>query len=419
VKILIIGSGGREHALVKAFKLSPQVGEVHVIPGSDGMSQEALCHPHISWNNFSSVIQFCNQFAIDFVMIGPEDPLVSGLTNALRQHGILTVGPDQEAAQLEGSKIFSKNFMKTAGVPTAFSIEVDSVSKTLEALPQFTAPYVLKADGLCAGKGVFICKNQDELKSAAELLFEKKIFGNAGSKALLEQFTPGFELSLLVLTNGQTFEILPIAQDHKRLNDHQTGPNTGGMGTVAPVQISETIKTQIIDQVIKPSIAEIEKRQMTYRGVLFIGLMMTDHGPSVLEYNTRLGDPETQVILPLLGNDVAELFYSLSKGKLESLKFKSLAATCVVKSSAGYPDSPSLGDPIEGLPFQDSPNGWVILSAVKKHGHQFVTNGGRVLGCVGIAETSKKATEEAYLIASKIKWKGCHQRNDIGAKSST
>lgn len=419
MKILIIGSGGREHALVKAFKLSPSVGEVHVIPGSDGMSQEALCHPHISWNNFSAVIQFCNQFAIDFVMIGPEDPLVSGLTNALRQHGILTVGPDQEAAQLEGSKIYSKDFMKVAGIPTAFSTEVDSVSKTLEALPQFTAPYVLKADGLCAGKGVFICKDANELKSAAELLFDKKIFGNAGSKALLEQFTVGFELSLLVLTNGQNFEILPIAQDHKRLNDHQTGPNTGGMGTVAPVQISIDLKTQIIDQVIKPSIAEIERRQMTYRGVLFIGLMMTDLGPSVLEYNTRLGDPETQVILPLLGNDVAELFYSLSKGKLEPLKYRNLATTCVVKASAGYPDSPSLGDAIEGLPFQDTPNGWVILSAVKKQGHQFFTNGGRVLGCVGIAETSSKATEAAYAIANKIKWKGCHQRNDIGIRSST
>lgn len=417
MRILIIGSGGREHALVKAFKLSPSVGEVHVIPGSDGMAQEALCHPHISWSDFPSVVQFCNQFAIDFVMIGPEDPLVSGLTNALRQHGILTVGPDQEAAQLEGSKIFSKNFMKAAGIPTAFSVEVDSVSKTLEALPQFTSPYVLKADGLCAGKGVFICKNQDELKLAAELLFEKKIFGKAGTKALLEQFTSGYELSLLILTNGQSFEILPIAQDHKRLNDHQTGPNTGGMGTVAPVQISETLKSQIIDQVIKPSITEIEKRQMTYRGVLFIGLMMTDLGPSVLEYNTRLGDPETQVILPLLGNDVAELFFSLSKGKLEPLKHRNLAATCVVKSSAGYPDSPSLGDVIEGLPFQDTPNGWVILSAVKKQGHQFLTNGGRVLACVGIAETSKKATEEAYLIAAKIKWKGCHQRNDIGTKS--
>lgn len=419
MKILIIGSGGREHALVKAFKLSPQVGEVHVIPGSDGMSQEALCHPHISWNNFSSVIQFCNQFAIDFVMVGPEDPLVSGLTNALRQHGILTVGPDQEAAQLEGSKIYSKNFMRDAGIPTAFSIEVDSVSKTLEALPQFTAPYVLKADGLCAGKGVFICKNEAELKSAAEFLFDKKIFGSAGSKALLEQFTSGYEISVLILTNGKSFEILPIAQDHKRLNDHQTGPNTGGMGTVAPIQISEILKNQIIEKVIKPSIVEIEKRQMTYRGVLFIGLMVTDQGPSVLEYNTRLGDPETQVILPLLNNDVAELFFSLSKGKLDTLKYRNLAATCVIKSSAGYPDSPSLGDAIDGLPFQDTPNGWVILSAVKKQGHQYFTNGGRVLGCVGIAESSKKATEEAYLIASKINWKGCHQRNDIGTKNST
>lgn len=414
MKILVIGSGGREHALVKSFQHSPLVSEIHAIPGSDGMAQEALCHPELSWKNFDSIKQFCLQFNIDFVMIGPEDPLVAGLTDYLREHGILAVGPDHEAAQLEGSKIKSKQFMIDAGIPTAFSTMVQSVQDVQMHLHQFTPPYVLKADGLCAGKGVLICDTEAELVNAAQLLFEKKIFGAAGAKALLEQFTPGYELSLILLTNGVDYEVLPLVQDHKRLNDQQQGPNTGGMGAVAPVDIEKATLDQLIQKVILPSIKQIQKQQMTYRGVLFIGLMMTDQGPSVLEYNTRFGDPETQVLLPLIESDTADLFFHLAKGVLKKIQYKKASAACVVKSAVGYPETPRTGDKIHGLPVEDSATGWVIYSAVKKSDRQFYTNGGRVLSCVGVGTNLKEALQEAYRLSEKINWQDCHQRNDIG-----
>ncbi len=415
MKILVIGSGRREHALVKSFKLSPLVSEIHVIPGSDGMAQEALCHPEISWKNFESIKHFCLQFNIDFVMIGPEDPLVAGLTDYLRQHGIHAVGPDIEAAQLEGSKITSKQFMIDAKISTAFSKVVQSIQDIKTHLPLFTPPYVLKADGLCAGKGVFICDTEAELINAAELLFEKKIFQKAGEKALLEQFTKGFEISLILLTNGSDYHILPLAQDHKRLMDNQKGPNTGGMGTVAPVELEPSVMKILIEQVVEPSISQIRKQQMTYRGLLFIGLMMTEEGPSVLEYNTRFGDPETQVLLPLIESDTADLFYHLAKGELKKIHYKKASAACVVKSALGYPDTPRTGDKITGLPIEDSATGWVIFSAVKKEDQQYFTNGGRVLSAVGVGANLSEALKEAYRIANQVSWSDCHQRSDIGA----
>lgn len=419
MNLLVIGSGGREHALVKAFKMSPQVTEIHAIPGSDGISMEALCHPEISWKNFDAIAQFCIQFSIDFVMIGPEDPCVAGLSDHLRERGIFVVAPDQQAARLEGSKIFAKNFMKRAGIPTAYSEVVTQVSQTLELASRFTPPYVLKADGLCAGKGVFICETKQELQIAATQLFEEKIFGDAGTQALLEQFTPGYELSLLLLTNGQDFQLLPLAQDHKRLLDGQKGPNTGGMGTLAPMQVDPALMNQIIESVVKPSVAEIQNSQMLYRGVLFIGLMISEQGPSVLEYNTRFGDPETQVILPLLDTDLADLFFNLSKGHLQSFKLKSLSAACVIKAAKGYPDQPVKGDKISGLPAADSASGWVIHAGTQKRDFDFYTNGGRVLGCVGIGADLENAVSQAYTLANQIQWEGCHQRNDIGKIKTT
>lgn len=414
MKVLVIGSGGREHSLVKAFKLSPLVTEIHAIPGSDGISQEALCHPEIDWRNFESVVHFCVHYNIDFVMIGPEDPCVLGLSDFLRERGIFVVAPDKQAAQLEGSKIFSKDFMLRAGVPTAKAVVVDSVASCLEQIHHFTPPYVLKADGLCAGKGVYICDTTAELKSAAVDLFEKKIFGTAGTRALLEQFTPGFELSILLFTNGIDFQLLPIAQDHKRLLDGQKGPNTGGMGTVAPLHVSPELMNQIVEKVVRPSLQEIEKSQMLYRGILFIGLMVNEKGPSVLEYNTRFGDPETQVILPLIDADVAKLLFELSKGNLNNFKIKAGAAACVIKASAGYPENPIKGDVIHGLPDSDGPSSWVIHAGTRRTNEGFVTHGGRVLGCVGIGKDIQSAVQTAYELSDKISWRGCHQRRDIG-----
>lgn len=413
MKILVLGQGGREHALVRAFAQSPTVAEIHAIPGNDGMRSQAMCHA-IDWKDSEAIIQFCLCTEIDFVMIGPEDPLVAGLAEQLRDRGILCVGPNQEAARLEGSKIFSKEFMLEAGVPTAKSEIVDSVEGTLKAAAHFTPPYVLKADGLCAGKGVVIAKTLDDLKKAAEDFFVHQTLGAAGTRALLEQFTPGWELSYLVLTNGHDFQALPLAQDHKRLLDNGEGPNTGGMGTVAPLGITDELRKRIDDEVVKPSIALIQSRALIYRGVLFIGLMITDQGPSVLEYNVRFGDPETQVILPLIDGDVAQLLLHLAKGQLHAVRTRRLASCCVIQAAPGYPESPVKGVAIEGDLAAESASAYFIHAGTKKEGATWVTNGGRVLGAVGLGSTLQEAIETAYAQASKARWKDMRMRSDIG-----
>jgi len=402
--------------LVKAFQLSPTVTEVHVIPGSDGMAQESICHKDLDWRDFEKVIQFCTRLGIDFVMVGPEDPLVAGLCDALRERGIHSVGPDRDAAQLEGSKIFAKQFMAEAGIPTSPFQIVQSVEETLEASAFFTPPYVLKADGLCAGKGVFICKTKEELRAAAEKLFVQKIFSEAGARALLEQFIPGYEVSYLILTNGEESATLPMAQDHKRLLDGDQGPNTGGMGTLAPVALSDSLRRQIETDIVAPIVRQLGQRQFVYRGVLFIGLMITEKGPQVLEFNTRFGDPETQVILPLLDHDVAQLFLALSKGEVQKIKVKSLAATCVIMAARGYPESPEKGHPIQGLNEPNDPNSWVIHSGTLKKEGQYFTHGGRVVGCVGVGTTLEISRQEAYRLTERISWEGSHFRHDIGAQ---
>ncbi|HRO67132.1 MAG TPA: phosphoribosylamine--glycine ligase, partial [Pseudobdellovibrionaceae bacterium] len=315
MKVMVVGQGGREHALVKSLARSPSVSEIHAVPGNDGMSKEALCHP-LSWKDTEELIQLCLRTEIDFVFIGPEDPLVDGLADQLRDRGILVVGPGREAALLEGSKVFAKNFMRDAGVPTAPFAVVKSVADVQKEISGFTPPYVLKADGLAAGKGVYICKTESELLERSRDLFENRILGEAGNQALLEQFQPGWELSYLVLTNGREWRTLPLAQDHKRLKDFDEGPNTGGMGTVAPLEISDELRNRIETEIVAPSIQTLSKKSFVFRGVLFIGVMVTESGPKVLEYNTRFGDPETQVILPLLEGDCGKLFSELARGKL-------------------------------------------------------------------------------------------------------
>lgn len=416
MKILVIGSGGREHALVKSFRSSPHVTEIHAIPGNDGMAKDALCHPDLSWKNFESIVHFCTIHEIDFVFIGPEDPLVSGLSDFLRTRGVHCIGPDQEAAQLEGSKIFAKVFMQEAGIPTASFTIVESVQQALDAITRFAPPYVLKADGLCAGKGVAICKTIDELKKVAQDFFERKVFGVAGEKAVLEQFMPGFEISYTFLTDGEKYISLPIAQDHKRLLDNDHGPNTGGMGTVAPVLIAKDWEEKIRSKIIEPTLKHMKSRNFLYRGIVFVGIMMTDQGPQVIEYNTRLGDPETQVILPLIDTDTAQLFCDLAKGKLNPFRIKNIAATCVIIAAEGYPEAPVKGTVIRGPLDLDGSNQWVVHAGTKKNEGQYFTSGGRVLGCVGIGATAQTSIAEAYKLVEQIQGAGLQYRKDIGAK---
>jgi len=421
MKALVVGQGGREHALVRALRSSASVTEVHAIPGSDGMSRIARCHPAISWEKFDDVNALIRREGIDLVVIGPEIPLAGGLSDALRAQGVAVFGPSAEAALLESSKVFSKEFMIEAGVPTARSEVVASVEDVRRAATHYVPPYVLKADGLAAGKGVVICKTMEELEAAAHDLFVKRIFrgpeGDAGSRALLEEFSPGYEISYLVLTNGRDFEPLIPAQDHKRLRDGDEGPNTGGMGVVAPVHIDPALRERIDGEITRPVIRHLEKRGLLYRGVLYIGLMITPHGPSVIEFNVRFGDPEAQVILPLLNGDWAQVFQHIAWGELPRLRWKKMASACVVLAAEGYPDSPVKGAAISGDPLTESESRYFLHAGTQLDASRgWTTVGGRVLNAIGLGDTLSEAVNNAYAQAREASWTGLQLRQDIGAK---
>lgn len=424
MKVLVIGQGGREHALVRALKLSPSVREVHALPGSDGIAFDALCHP-VPWSDFPKVMATCQREAFDLIVVGPENPLVDGLSDALRAEGFAVFGPSREAARLEGSKIFCKEFLVEAGVPTARSHVVDSVASALQAAREFAPPYVLKADGLAAGKGVFICKTLAELEASARSIFEQRSLGAAGLRALLEEFKPGYEISYLILTDGERFEPLPLAQDHKRLLDGDEGPNTGGMGVVAPMAMDAALRARIDREVMEPTLALMKKRaaqnpRFIFRGVLFVGLMMTDEGPSVLEFNTRFGDPETQAILPLLDGDWGEVFREITAGRMTRLKWKPLSSCCVVLAADGYPDAPVKGAAIKGVRSAGgaSVQSYLLHAGTKRDdASTWSTNGGRVLNAIGLGENMKSAVERAYELARSLESTGLHMRRDIGARA--
>ncbi len=415
MKVLVVGQGGREHALVRALKLSPSVDQVHAFPGSAGMGEEAKCHAG-SVTDATLMIAIVEREKIDLVVVGPEIPLIAGVTDRLRERGIAVVGPSQKAAQLEGSKIFCKDFLGEAGVKTARSFVVSTVEQTRDATKNFQPPYVLKADGLAAGKGVFICHTLEELLEEAKSIFVDRTLGEAGTRALLEEFQPGYEISYLILTNGKDFEPLPLAQDHKRLLDGDLGPNTGGMGAIAPLKISPELRRTIDEQIVRPTLAGFQKRDFYYRGVLFIGLMITAEGPSVLEFNTRFGDPETQAILPLLQGDWGRTFSELSAGRLERLSWKNQASCCVVLAAEGYPDAPIKGAEIDGLGADKNASSYVLHAGVELKNNRWLVSGGRVVNAVGVSESLPQAITEAYAAAQKISFKGQQLRRDIGAK---
>lgn len=418
LRVLVIGQGGREHALVKALKSSPSVTEVHCSPGNPGIAREVLCHPMAKVES-GKVLELCRRLSFDLIVIGPEVPLANGLADDLRAGGFNVFGPSREAARLEASKIFAKEFMIRAGVPTAPYVEVSSVAETLQAADKFTPPYVLKADGLAAGKGVYICKDRVELGQAARALFEEKALGPAGERAALEQFQEGWELSYLILTNGEDYQPMVLAQDHKRLKDGDEGPNTGGMGTVAPLQLDPELHQKIHDQILKPSVAHLKAMGLLFRGVLFVGVMVTPKGPSVLEYNVRFGDPETQTILPLMDGDWGLTMLAVAKGELPSLKWRPLSLACVVLAAPGYPDRPQKGVPIQGeIGFQTASSYFLHAGTSQTPEGTWVTDGGRVLNAVGIGNSMAEALKNAYSQSSKVSWPGLQMRLDIGKKQT-
>lgn len=414
MNVLVIGSGGREHAIVTSLLRSEKLQKVFAAPGNAGLLTAAHLAP-IDVQNHNSVISFCKTEKIDLVIVGPEDPLVDGLCDSLRHSGFSCFGPSREAARLEGSKLFAKNFMQECGVPTAEAVVVESVAETLSAAKHHLPPFILKADGLAAGKGVFICQTLNELKEAAEQIFEKKILGDAGCRALLEKNLPGYEISFLVLTNGQDFTPLPLAQDHKRLGDHNTGPNTGGMGTVAPLKISDDLYVKIIEQVVRPSVNHLAHRNFLYRGVLFIGLMIVNNEPYVLEYNVRFGDPETQVVLPLIENDVLELFYKISQGELPALNLNGRSAVCIVNAAPGYPLQTEKNIPLY-LPETSNEEAYILHAGTTRNAdQQLLSSGGRVLNIIGTGQSFEEARTKAYALNEKIGFRGRQFRADIGS----
>lgn len=418
MQVLVLGSGGREHAIVRALQHSPSVKSVHVNPGSSAMALEAIQHKFDLLSE-TAWAQFLKTNPMDLVIVGPEVYLAQGVSDLLRKMGVLVFGPSQEAAMLESSKIFSKKFMDQASVPTAKWVEVSSTVETMKASNDFTPPYVLKADGLAAGKGVFICKDKAELEEAATNLFDKNILGEAGRKAVLEQSLQGEEISYLILTNGDKFTPLPLAQDHKRLLDNDMGPNTGGMGVIAPVQMDAKLRDLIHDKIVEPTLKEIRGRGLLYRGVLYIGLMITKEGPYVLEYNVRFGDPEAQALLPLLDGDVAALFAEIAKGNCPPIQFKPLCSACVVLAAPGYPDAPEKNVVIEGNPrTQNASNYFLHAGTSREASGQWLTSGGRVLNAIGLGSTVPEALAQAYSLQKEVTWRGIHFRKDIGQKQS-
>ena len=419
MNILIVGNGGREKAIEK-FLLQKKEASLRV-----------TLWPHITDMNIEKIRE-----EFQMVIIGPEGPLVEGLADELRARGVLVFGPDKNAAQLEGSKIFSKEFMVKYGVQTsAYTVcrSVEDLKKSIHGQkpffnhsPQFIleAPYVLKADGLAGGKGVFICENENELYEKGADLFERKILGKAGESALLEEFKRGYELSVILITNGRDYEILPIAQDHKRLKDGNRGPNTGGMGTFAPIQCEASLMRKIREKVIEPTLLGIEDQKWIYRGVLFIGLMIENQEPYTLEFNTRFGDPETQVILPLIKNDPVDFFKEICLGRLPQLNVDEHDhACCVVLAAENYPDSPIKGVRISGLDPNGQPpsaegNKYLLHAGTSKENNIYLTSGGRVLNAVGVGKSPREARTRAYSLIDEVKWPGMQYRNDIGLHSN-
>jgi phosphoribosylamine--glycine ligase len=424
MKILVVGSGGREHALVWKLGQSPLVKKIFCAPGNAGIEQLAtvvLLKP----TDIKGLLKFVKEKKIDLTVVGSEQPLVEGLVDAFEERGFKIFGPSKSAAQLEGSKAFSKDFMARHKIPTAnyrnFSAATsDEAKKYIDTL---NAPIVVKADGLAAGKGVLICKNRQEAYLAVDEIVLNRAFGVAGDKLVIEEFLTGEEASVFILTDGERFSVLASAQDHKRILDGDLGKNTGGMGAYAPAPIvTDGILQRVIREVVHPTLDGMKQEGMPYRGCLYIGLMMTADGPKVLEYNCRFGDPETQVVVPLIDGDLAEIFLSIAERRLDpaSVRLHSATAVCVVMASHGYPDEYKTGKQILGLANIKAEDGVVVFHAgTKKEDDKILTSGGRVLGvtAIGFNDELEQTIRNAYRAVEKITFDGAYFRSDIGKKA--
>ena len=416
MNILVIGSGGREHALYWKLSESPQTEQIYAIPGNPGMGTSAA----IALDDHAAILRFVKEHEIGLVVVGPEVPLMNGLVDELEAAGIRAFGPRANAAEIEGSKSFAKDLMKKYGIPTA-RYEVFTAAEPARAyIRQEGAPIVVKADGLAAGKGVIVAMTEQEALDAVDAIMEDHSFGDAGARVVIEEFMEGEEASLLAFTDGTTIRPMISAQDHKRAYDGDRGPNTGGMGTYAPAPVMTPEMTErAVEEILKPTIAAMAKEGRVYRGCLYLGLMVTADGPKVVEFNARFGDPETQVVLPLLDSDLVAIMCACADGTLADvpIRWKDGAAVCVVLASGGYPGHYEKGQEIHGLADAEAMGALVFHAGTAMKAGKLVTNGGRVLGVVGRGADISSAVDAAYAAAAKISFKDAYYRKDIAHRA--
>ena len=411
--ILVVGGGGREHAVIKALQQSRRSGKIYALPGNGGIAEDAECIP-VKATDIDGIVRFAREKNVDFAVVTPDDPLVLGCVDALELAGIPCFGPTKDAAIIEGSKVFSKELMKKYNIPTARSEMFSDPEAAIAYLKDAPYPAVIKADGLALGKGVVIAKDFDEAKAAVNSMMVEHCFGNSGSRILVE----GPEVSVLSFTDGNIVVPMVSSMDHKRAKDGDEGLNTGGMGTVAPnPYYTPDIAKECMEKIFLPTVNAMKAEGRTFKGCLYFGLMLTKDGPKVIEYNCRFGDPETQVVLPLLKSDLLEIMLAVRGGTLreDMVRFSDGAACCVVLASEGYPQKYETGFEIT-LP-EAGPDEYIYVAGAKKVGEKLVTSGGRVLGAVATAEDLKSAIEKAYALARRITFQNAYMRGDIGKRA--
>ena len=420
MNLLVVGGGGREHAIIKKLKENPSVETIYALPGNGGIAQDAVCVPEIGAKDIPAIVEFAKSHAIDFAVVAPDDPLALGCVDRLHEAGIPCFGPDAKAARIEASKVFSKNLMKKYGIPTAAYEVFDDPAKALAYLKDASFPIVIKADGLALGKGVLIPQSLEEAEAAVKTIMEDKAFGDSGNEIVIEEFLTGPEVSVLAFTDGTAIAPMVSSMDHKRAGDGDTGLNTGGMGTVAPNPCYTAEAAQVcMDTIFLPTLAAMRAEGCPFKGCLYFGLMLTPNGPKVIEYNCRFGDPETQVVLPLLKTDLLTVMQAVENETLADLdvEWHSGAAACVILASGGYPSHYEKGK-VMTLP-EHTPANVTIYHAGDKLAEdgRLVTSGGRVLGVTATAPTLKEALADAYAAAETVEFDGKYMRHDIGRRA--